>query len=111
MTRVRIGVDEDAVLPLYRWLTEDPDVRRDTSLSLSGEQRPGEMSGALEVINVVLSNTIAFSSLVVAIAAWRESRRGAPPVEIERDGVRVTVHDGSPETVRRVVEALSEESR
>lgn len=109
MTRVRIGVDDDALLPLYRWLAEDPDVRRDTTLSLSGEQRPDEMSGALEVINVVLSNTIAFSSLVVAVAAWRGSRVGAPPVEIEKDGVRVTINDDSPETIRRVVAALSKE--
>ena len=104
---MRIGVDGDSVLPLYRWLAEDPDVRRDTTLSLSGEQRPDEMGGALEVINVVLSNTIAFSGLVVAIAAWWGSRKGAPVVEIERDGVRVTIHDDSPETIRQVVEALS----
>lgn len=104
---MRIGVDEDSVLALYRWLAEDSDVRRDTTLSMAGG-RPGDMGG-LEVINVVLSNTIAFSGLVVAIASWWGSRKGAPPVEIERDGVRVIVNDDSPETVRRVIEALSAE--
>lgn len=102
---MRIGVDEDSVPALYRWLAEDSDVRRDTTLSLAGGE-PGDMGG-LEVINVVLSNTIAFSSLVVAIASWWGSRKSAPAVEIESGGVRVIVNDDSPETVRRVIEALS----
>jgi len=110
MTSVRIGVKDDALLPLYRWLGEDPDVQRDTTLSLSGEQRPDEMSDTLDVINVVLSNTIAFSSLVTAIVAWLGTQRDAPPVQIERDGVRVTINDDSPETIRRVIEALSQEN-
>lgn len=68
MTQVRIGVDEDSVLALYRWLAEDGEVRRDTTLSLAGGGW-GDMGG-VEVINVVVSNTIAFSGLVVAIASW-----------------------------------------
>lgn len=35
------------------------------------------------------------------------SRKRAPAVEIECEGVRVIVNDDSPETVRRVCEALS----
>jgi hypothetical protein len=107
MTRVCIDVDEDSRLPLYRWLIDDPDVRRDATVSLAGGQR--ENMGALDVINVVLSNTIAFSGLVVAIASWRGVRRDPPQVQIERDGVRVTVNDASAETLRRVIEAFSSE--
>lgn len=107
MTTVRVVVGEDAVLPLYQWLAADPDVQHNTTLSFGNPQQ-GDM-GALDVINVVLSNTIAFSGLVVAIASWRDSRRGAPGVEIEKDGVRVSVADGSPETIRAVIDALSEE--
>lgn len=106
MTEVRIGVDEGSVLALYQWLAEDSDVRRNTALSLAHGGRPGDMGG-LEVINVVVSNVIAFSGLVVAITSWWGSRTNAPPVEIERDGVRVIVNDDSPETIQRVIEALS----
>lgn len=106
MTRVQIGVDDTSALPLYRWLTDDPDVRRDATLSFASGQ-PGDMGGALEVINVVLSNTIALSSLVLAIATWRGSRRNSPTVEIERDGVRVMINEDSPEAIQRVLKALS----
>lgn len=109
MTMVSIIVDEDVVLPLYQWLAADPDVQQNTTLSF-GNGRSGEMS-ALDVINVVLGNTIAFSSLVVAIASWRDSRRDAPKVEIEGDGVRVSIVDDSPETIRNVIAALSKDDR
>jgi hypothetical protein len=108
MAQLRIAVNEDSTLSLYRWLIDDPDVRRYTTLSRADGQ-PGDMGGALDVINVVLSNTIAFSSLIVAVASWREARKNPPTVEIERNGVRVTINNASPEAVQRAIETLSAE--
>ncbi|NEA29646.1 hypothetical protein G3I70_45165 [Actinomadura bangladeshensis] len=98
---------------LYRWLAQDPDVRRDAEVTIvPAPARPGDMGGSLEVVNVVLSNAIAFSSLVVAVAAWIGSRRSSagPVVRIERDGVAVTISADSPEAVREVLRALDGEA-
>ena len=64
------------------------------------------MGGAFEVINAVVADGIALGGLVVACATWRSSRPAAPAVRIERDGVTITVEDGSPDTVNRIVDAL-----
>ncbi|MEU5989023.1 hypothetical protein ABZ806_08600 [Spirillospora sp. NPDC047418] len=104
--------DGTEITSLYRWLAQDPDVRRDAKVTIvPGPARPGDMSGALEVVNVVLSNAIAFSGLVVAVAAWIGSRRSSsgPAVRIERDGVSVTISADSPEAVRDVLRALEGE--
>lgn len=61
------------------------------------------MGDALEVVNVVLANSIALGSLVTAVVAWRGSRARAPQVRLERNGVVVTVQDSSPETVERIL--------
>lgn len=98
---------------LYRWLAQDPDVRRDAEVTIvPAPARPGDMGGSLEVVNVVLSNAIAFSSLVVAVAAWIGSRRSSsgPVVRIERDGAAVTISADSPEAVREVLRALDGEA-
>lgn len=94
---------------LYRWLVQDPDVAQQADVSLESEQAvAGEMGGAFEVINAVVANGIALGSLAVACATWRAARPTAPAVRIERNGVTVTVEDASPETVRRIVDALRE---
>ncbi|PGH50010.1 hypothetical protein [Streptomyces sp. Ru87] len=102
------GTDGDQSLTsLYRWLLQDPEVTRD-AVVLPVADRPGtgEMGGAFEVLNAVLTHAVALGGLAVSCAAWRASRPRAPVIRIERDGVTVTVEDGSPDTVRRVVEAL-----
>ncbi|MFG1955948.1 hypothetical protein [Micromonospora sp. NPDC048830] len=102
---VSIRVDDQG--SLYRWLMLDPEVRRDATVTLTpAPPKAGEMGGALDVINVVLSNGIAIGSLLVAVSSWRESRPRPPVTRIERDGISIAIEDASPETVRRVVEAL-----
>jgi Effector Associated Constant Component 1 len=92
---------------LYRWLAEDPEVTRDAAiLPVATPPGAGEMGGAFEVINAVLTHAIALSGLAVSCAAWRASHPHAPVIRIERDGVTVTVEDGSPDTIRRVIDAL-----
>ncbi|MFJ1744864.1 hypothetical protein ACIOJD_01280 [Streptomyces sp. NPDC088116] len=100
------GSDE-FLTSLYRWLAQDPDVRYQARVSLSPRQTgPGEMGGALEVINAVVTNGIALGGLAVACATWRAARPAAPAVRIQRGEVTITVEDGSPDTVNRIVEAL-----
>ena len=104
---VSILVDDPG--SLYRWLTLDPEVRRDATVRrVPAPAKAGDMGGTLDVINVVLGNGIAIGSLLVAVAAWRESRPRPPVTRIERDGISIVIEDASPETVRRVVDALTD---
>ncbi|CAM5644260.1 hypothetical protein SPURM210S_04373 [Streptomyces purpurascens] len=65
------------------------------------------MGVPLEVVNVVLSNSIALGSLVTTLVAWRSSRPSPPPaVRIEVNGVPVTMDTDDPEVIRSLIEAL-----
>lgn len=61
------------------------------------------MGGALDAVDVVLSNGIDLASLIVSIAAWRASRPRPPQITLERDGSVITLRDSSPETVERIL--------
>ncbi|MGH8922405.1 MAG: effector-associated constant component EACC1 [Actinomycetes bacterium] len=101
--------DEAAELrDLYRWLRADEDVPDE--VRLSAEPAPGAMGAGLEVINVVLTHTMGVANLALAYAGWRRARRGRAVFTFTRarDGVRVTVENGSDEAVRGLIAALSE---
>ena len=66
------------------------------------------MGGALDVISVVLSNTIAVGNLLLALSSWRSARPRPPTTRIEFDGRSFIIEDASPETVRRVMDALTD---
>lgn len=101
-----------AALSLYRWLVAEPGLRGQAEVSTSSARpHPGHMGGALEVVNVVLANTIALGSLIVAVGAWRDSRSRPPQVRLERNGVVITLQDGSPETVERILNVWSENAQ
>ncbi|MFF2189181.1 hypothetical protein [Streptomyces sp. NPDC058155] len=95
---------------LLRWLHEERDLHGQARISLGGTHPPpsGGMGGsALEIVNVVLSNSIALGSLVTALVAWRSSRPTPPPaVRIEVNGVPVTVNTDDPEVIRSLIETL-----
>ncbi|MGW7409192.1 effector-associated constant component EACC1 [Streptomyces sp. NPDC054833] len=110
--QVKITVDRTSdgrdVTSLYRWLGQDPDVTGHAKVSLlPTQEQAGDMGGAFEVINAIVSNGIALGNLALACAMWRASRPSAPAVRFERDGITITVENGLPETVRQVVDALS----
>ncbi|WP_416483374.1 effector-associated constant component EACC1 [Streptomyces sp. CL12] len=90
---------------LRRWLASDPELRGEVLIAPpSGAATPGSMgSGGLDIVNVVVSNSIALGSLLVALAGWRSSRPRPPRLTLERNGVVVTVQDASPEEVARVL--------
>lgn len=95
---------------LLRWLHEERDLHGQACVSLGGTQPPppGGMGGsALEIVNVVLSNSIALGSLFTTLVAWRSSRPSPPPaVRIEVNGVPVTVNTDDPEVIRSLIETL-----
>lgn len=90
---------------LWRWLSRDPDAGG----LLAGTEAPAEEGhlGTFEVINAVLANVLALSSLVVAIGTWRSQRRADPPVvRLECGDVSIVVPDASPETIAAIAKAL-----
>ncbi|MFE5664873.1 hypothetical protein ACFQ7N_23215 [Streptomyces niveus] len=98
------GDHTQAASSLYRWLVAEPELRGQARVAGgAGEVGEGRMGDALEVVNVVLANSIALGSLVTAVVAWRGSRARPPQVRLERNGVVVTVQDSSPETVERIL--------
>lgn len=98
----------EGAVSLYRWLVDEPELRGQAGVSLEAEpSEPGQMGGGLELVNVVLSNSIALGSLVTAVATWRGSRPRPPQIRLERDGVVVTLQDGSPEAVEQILRVWS----
>ncbi|MEV2253432.1 hypothetical protein AB0I94_23090 [Streptomyces sp. NPDC050147] len=98
-----------SVLSLYRWLVAEPELRGHARLSTRARHAaPGTMGDGLDLVNVVLANSIALGGLVTAVAAWRGSRPRPPQVRLERDGVVITLQDSSPETVEQVLRLWNE---
>lgn len=96
---------------LYRWLVAEPELRGHAQVSTGARQpAPGHMGDGLDLVNVVLANSIALGGLVTAVAAWRGSRPRPPQVRLERDGTVITLQDGSPETVERVLRLWNEDT-
>jgi len=115
MSKFRFRVEGDdegqALNSLHQWLMQDPDVTRWSTVSLeAGDTVAGEMGPVFDVLTVALSNSIALGNLIVAYLSWRDSRPRSPTVSIERDGVVVSLADSSPQTVSRIVEALSDQA-
>jgi hypothetical protein len=111
--RILIDGDDEGqdLMSLYRWLTDDPDVTSQATLRIESRvATPGEMGGAFDAIIAVLSDGIALGSLIVAYQSWRDSRPRQSSVSIEFHGAVVNLTDGTPETVKRIVEALSEQA-
>ncbi|GAA5615311.1 hypothetical protein CP981_20510 [Streptomyces platensis] len=101
--------DVEGPVSLYRWLVAEPELRGQVRVSLGAEpSEPGHMGGGLDLVNVVVANSIALGSLITAVATWRGSRPRPPQVRLERDGVVVTLHDSSPEAVEQILRVWNE---
>lgn len=101
--RVSAAVADPQSLPalqsLHDWLRRSPD------LEVSAVASPAHQ-GAAEIVNIVLSNTIALGSFLVSLRAWLATRPAKPPITFEVDGVKVTVPDDSPESLAALEKAL-----
>ncbi|WP_405901874.1 hypothetical protein OG696_40665 [Streptomyces sp. NBC_00656] len=102
-----VGDESDDLL---RWLHKERNLRGLAEVFTGGTEPPppGSMGGIpLEVINVVLSNSIALGSLLTTLVAWRSSRPSPPPtVRIEVNGALVTLNTDDPEVIRSLIETL-----
>jgi len=97
--------DEIALSDFYQWLCEDLEIVRTAELRPRAAKRTGHM-GALELVDVVLSNATALGSLALAYVSWRRARPEAPPLTFARNQVSVVVVDGSAAEVQRIVNDL-----
>jgi len=102
--------DGKTMASLHRWLSHDARLRQYATLTVQpASPVPGEMGAALDVINAVFADAGAAAgvgSLLVAYRAWRETRTRPPALVIEREGVTITVNDGSEREIRQVIAFL-----
>ena len=91
------------------WLNDDPTVRRSADLSWAKAESTQQMGVLIDVLTLVLGTGFSASQLVVAIAAWRQSRHPAPVVTISReleDGTTISIETADPATLAQAVQAL-----
>ncbi|MFB6426675.1 hypothetical protein ACFCXC_06520 [Streptomyces microflavus] len=106
-----IKTDDGAGTDLYRWLIEDPETAPYASGATPAAMDPdgGEMGIGFDILNLVIPNAIALSSLVVSITTYRlqarQSTGTAPKVSISQAGVVVVVEGDGSEAVRRLSQA------
>ncbi|MEV8318396.1 hypothetical protein AB0Q95_29975 [Streptomyces sp. NPDC059900] len=99
-----VGGESEA---LFRWLHQEEELRGQARVTARAADIPGAMGGTLDVVDVVLSNVIALTSLLATLLAWRSSRPSpAPAVQLEVNGVSVVVNTDDPEIVRSLIETL-----
>jgi hypothetical protein len=94
---------------LCHWWMKDIDVARvaDVSFGSTGDHR--ETQGALDVIDVILSNASAVASLAIAYASWRRAKRvgSSTLITFKVGDVEVTAADASPATIAHIADVLS----
>ena len=106
---IQVGVvderDATAISSFFRWLTRDREMRRHAEVSLAHAGSAGEM-GALDLINVVLTQSVGLLSLAVAYAAWRDSRVKAPQIAVTVGGTTIVLADESAASMQWKLRAL-----
>jgi hypothetical protein len=104
---VSITSSDDASLDGFaRWLEEDNyNVVWRSSGTRSGAQ------GALDIVDVILSNATAIASLLVSFAAWRGAKHHEqePRFTFRRGDVELSIDNPTDEEIKRVIAALSGE--
>jgi hypothetical protein len=89
-----IAVEGDGrdLVRLRDWLTGNPAIRRTATVRLTAPAAvPGAMGSTAELITVSAGLLLDVGSLVVAIAAFRQSRRTVTSVKVRRGDVEVTI--------------------
>jgi hypothetical protein len=104
-----VGGQESAAL--RNWLGRDDTLRGQVQIQVGDSSRPGAMGQALELVNVVLSNTLTTANLLLAVAAWRQSRPRRSTVRIDVDGSTFTLDTNDPRAIEALARALREATR
>jgi hypothetical protein len=100
------GEENSELTSLFRWLEED--LGPDGQLTLRRRHTPGAQGGVFDTINALIGEGVGIGGLALSYATWRQARRSPVKISFERDGVSVVVEDASPETLRRIADALAE---
>ncbi|GLL04857.1 effector-associated constant component EACC1 [Dactylosporangium matsuzakiense] len=95
--------DPSALGSLYTWLRGSADVT--AHAELTPVPATGPTMNVLEAIDVVLSNTIGLTSLIVAVKAWRGAGRRAT-VTLTAGGITLSATDPDPATLAAMERAL-----
>ena len=107
--RVRADNAEEELHSFCQWLRGEPYVRFHAVIVLLspglGGPRPAGMS---DVVKLVVDSEFRILEFGRAYVAWRATRRAASRLTVERDGVGVTLDDGDPGVVARVIRAIGE---
>lgn len=100
------ATDDPSLHKLARWLDEDG---YQLTMSSSGDV-PGAQ-GALDVINVIVSNSTAIAALVVSYASWRGAKPHEEPARFtfRRGDVELTLENPTGDDIKRAIEALTAE--
>ncbi|MEU8802440.1 hypothetical protein [Spirillospora sp. NPDC048819] len=105
-----VDADGQELKSLYRWLSRDGMLMRHAQVSFEQADRPGEMGGVFDLINVLLADASAVAgmgSLAVALKTWRGTRSRPAAITIEHNGVIITLTEGSEEEIRSLLDRLS----
>lgn len=112
--RVTVIVDgaeagEDA-RHLYWWLCDADRLRYEARFELTSqdpEDDPSAMGTVLDVVGIVLASGFSAAGLAATLAMWRTGRPRAGAATLTVGTTTVTIEDGSPETIRAIVDALT----
>lgn len=109
--RVQVSIIDDQaeeITSLYRWLCDDPDVRREMAPDLKAASTgQGDMGGGLDVIELVINEGVPIGTLGVAIMQWLRPRSARPSINLTRADTNVVVTDGQAESFDRALAELA----
>lgn len=111
--RIQVSIIDDQaeeITSLYRWLCDDPDVRREMAPALKAESTTeGEMGGVLDVIELIINEGVPIGTLGVAIMQWLRPRPAPVSINLRHADIDVVVADGQVESFDRALAELVSE--
>jgi len=103
-----IQAEEGVGADLYQWLLSDSDIPRAVAVTPAIQDAVGEMGLGFDILNLAIPNAITLGSLVVSIAAFRESRRdrtgATPQISVGRAGTFVVVDGDGANALRQLTD-------
>lgn len=106
-----IRTGDGAGADLYQWLSADPELRGQVTIK-GADVEPGGMGVGLDVLGLVIPNTIALGSLIMSIVSFQQQRRqstGAlPPVSIGNGGASVDIDGDGTDALRKLTSEQSQ---
>ena len=105
---LRLSTGSDAA-SLYRWLLSEVPPEAGLGFAPSGD--PEHQGVLIDVLTLVIGTGMSAAQLCFAIAQWRATRPGAPPVTITHraaDGSMTLFESTDPDALAAAVQALDE---